>query len=119
MGYGPAGETTYVGPLFDGKIPVVEEGDGFVFTVVVDGETRYEWQAGDPPLTESEIAEVWQILETSGIYKTDGTDSTAVSGEIQTDVQAMGNWLFGFHGGVTAGSRSQLGFPAYRRARIR
>ena len=76
----------YVGLLFDGQVPVIEEGDGYLFTVVVDGETVYEWKDGDPALTEDQIAEVWQILETSGIYRMDSTDNTADSGE----AQAMG-----------------------------
>ncbi|MCY4368414.1 MAG: hypothetical protein OXF41_03110 [bacterium] len=76
----------YVGPLFDGEIPVIEEGDGYLFTVVVDGKTVYEFKDGDPALTEDQIAEVWQILETSGIYKMDSTDNTADRGE----AQAMG-----------------------------
>ena len=81
----------YVGLLFDGQIPVIEEGDGYLFTVVVDGETVYEWKDGDPALTEDEIARVWQILETSGIYRMDSTDNTEDSDEAGADVQAMGN----------------------------
>ena len=46
----------YVGPTFDGELPVIQEGDGFEVVMVIDGVEQVIWQAGDEPLNEGELA---------------------------------------------------------------
>lgn len=57
----------YVGPTLDGEIPVIEDGDGFEFVVVIDGHEEVIWEAGDPPLTTTEMDAIRDLLTGAGL----------------------------------------------------